>query len=247
MPEPASERRHREIEHHRRIAPRAEVIWNWDSPAGRVRAARRARLFVEHGLLLPGCRALELGCGTGVFIAQTAAAGATIAGLDLTDDLLASARARVRDLPNVRLVRGDAHQTPFPDGSFDAVYGSSILHHLDLARALAESYRLLKPGGRIVFTEPNIVNPQVVVMFRVEATKEYFGTSPDEMAFSRFHAARELRKAGFRDARVQPFDFVHPAIPPSLLPAAERFSRVLERLPLVREIAGSLLLVARRP
>jgi SAM-dependent methyltransferase len=245
--DPAAERLRREIEHHRRIAPRAEILWSWETPSGRVRAAHRVDLFVEHGRLAPGQRALELGCGTGIFLSQAARSGASLVGLDLTRELLAGAHARVRALSNVRLVRGDAHRTPFPDGSFDTFYGSSILHHLDLARALGESFRLLRPGGRIVFAEPNILNPQVVVMFRLAATKEYWGVSPDEMAFSRFHAARELRKAGFRAASVRPFDFVHPSLPPALLPVASGFSRFLERLPLVREIAGSLLIVARRP
>ena len=86
----------REIEHHRRIAHRAEEVWNWDSPAGRRRADRRAELFVEHGDLRPGRRALELGCGTGVFLEQTwPPREPTIHGLDLSEDLLAKARTRL--------------------------------------------------------------------------------------------------------------------------------------------------------
>ena len=46
----------REIEFHRRIASRAEEIWNWDSPAGRRRADRRAELFVEH---CSGCHTMN--------------------------------------------------------------------------------------------------------------------------------------------------------------------------------------------
>jgi ubiquinone/menaquinone biosynthesis C-methylase UbiE len=71
---------------------------------------------------------------------------------------------------------------PFADGSFDVAYGSSILHHLNLDDALAEVFRVLRPGGRIAFTEPNILNPQVTIMFRLGLTKKYFGVSPDEMA-----------------------------------------------------------------
>src|SRR5215472_3788761 len=58
---PPEERLRREIEHHRELAGRhTEEIWGWDSPAGRVRADRRARLFVELGRLGPGARVLEL-------------------------------------------------------------------------------------------------------------------------------------------------------------------------------------------
>ena len=237
----------REIEHHRRIAGRAEAIWNWDSPAGRHRADRRARLFVDGGGLRPGVRALELGCGTGVFLARVAPCGASITGIDLSLDLLAKARARMSGTGNVVLVRGNAERMPFPDGSFEAVYGSSILHHLDLERALAEALRLLKPGGRIVFAEPNILNPQVLVMFRVGAVKDRFGVSPDEMAFSRFRAGKALHSAGYADVRVDPFDFVHPSVPARWIGAIASLGRGLERTPLVREIAGSMLITARRP
>ena len=236
----------REIEHHRQIADQAEIIWNWDSPSGRRRAERRAALFVESGRLAPGRRALELGCGTGIFLEKVAASGASITGLDLSQDLLARARDRLRGAGNVRLVRGNAEDLPFPDGAFDAVYGSSVLHHLDLGRALSEAWRVLHPGGRAVFAEPNIVNPQVAFMFNVGLTKQYFGVSPDEMAFSRFRAAAALRAAGFASFKVQPFDFLHPATPAGWVDGVSRLGAWIERVPLVRELSGSLLLTAQR-
>jgi SAM-dependent methyltransferase len=237
----------REIEHHRKISSHAEEIWNWDSPAGRRRADRRAELFVEHGGLRPGVRALELGCGTGVFLEKVARCGATLHGLDLSEDLLAQARARMAGAPNVRLDRGNAEAMPYPDGEFDAVYGSSVLHHLDLDAALRELHRVLKPGGRLVFAEPNLLNPQVVYMFKYGPAKERFGVSEDEMAFTRFRARRALASAGFSAIEIAPFDFLHPKTPVAWLDHVAALGRTLERLPLVREIAGSMLLRARRP
>lgn len=242
-----SDRLRREIEHHREIAPRAEIVWNWESPAGRHRARRRAALFVERCRLEPGRRALEIGCGTGVFLSQVARCGATLHGVDLSGELLAQARARLAAAPNVRLERGNAEELPHRDGTFDAVYGSSILHHLNLVRALAEAYRVLRPGGLVAFAEPNALNPQVALIFHVESLKPHFAVSPDEMAFSRFAARRALRAAGFVDEGVKPFDFVHPSLPSRTLGAAARVGGLLEGTPILREIAGSLLLTARRP
>ncbi len=242
----SDERLAREVEHGRKIAANAESVWFWESPAGRRRADRRAELFVEHGGLGPGKRALELGCGTGVFLERVARCGASLHGLDLSEDLLDKARARVGGLANVVLDRGNAEATPYPEARFDAVYGSSILHHLDLEAALAEAHRVLRPGGRLVFAEPNILNPQVLLMFRFGPLKERFGVSPDEMAFSRFRARRALAGAGFVDVSVEPFDFLHPSIPRGWVERGLRASRALERVPLVREIAGSLLMRARR-
>jgi len=243
----ARERLAREIEHHRSIAARAEVVWNWDSPAGRHRAERRVRLFVEHGGLRPGVRALELGCGTAVFLEKVAASGARLTGIDLSADLLARARARLTGAANVGLVRGNAEAMPFPAGSFDVVYGSSILHHLSLERSLAEALRLLRPGGAVVFAEPNILNPQVTLMFRVGFLKPRYGVSPDEMAFSRFHARDVLRELGFSNVSVVPFDFVHPSVPGPWIPRVAALGRALEATPLVREVAGSLLIRAKKP
>jgi len=55
----------------------------------------------------------------------------------------------------------DAEQLFFPDGCFDLVCGSGILHHLDLKKALGELVRVLKPDGQAVFFEPLGHNPLI--------------------------------------------------------------------------------------
>ena len=73
--------------------------------------------------------------------------GAWLKGLDLSHELLKKARAAVAELANVRLLRGNAEEMPFPDRSFDAVYGSSVLHLLELDGALAEGLAGLEEPG----------------------------------------------------------------------------------------------------
>jgi len=53
----------------------------------------------------------------------------------------------------------DAHELEFEDGSFDMVFGTAILHHLEFARGMREIYRVLRKGGKIVFVEPLRHNP----------------------------------------------------------------------------------------
>jgi len=238
------ERLRSEIEHHRDLAARdVEHVWGWDSPAGRVRADRRGRLFASLGGIRPGARVLELGCGTGEFTRRLADAGSRLVALDLSADLLARARPKV-PLSRVCFLRADAMILPFGDASFDAVYGCSILHHLEAETALREVRRVLRPGGRAVFSEPNLMNPQVLLMFRCGPLKPYFGTSPDEMAFTRGWISRVLGRVGFTRFSVRHFDFLHPSTPRALLPLAAPLAERLERVPGLRAISGSLLIHA---
>jgi SAM-dependent methyltransferase len=231
--------------HHRELAGQdTEAIWGWDSPAGRRRADRRGHLLAARAGIGPGRRVLELGCGTGEFTCRVAPSGARLVALDLSPDLLARARARVGE--GARFVRGNAEVLPFPAGRFDAVYGCSVLHHLDLDATLAEVRRVLRPGGRLAFSEPNLLNPQVLLMFKVRALRGRFGVSPDEMAFTRGRITRTLRRLGFTGISVRYFDFLHPAIPGALLSLVEPPLRALERVPVLRAIAGSLLIDAER-
>jgi len=233
-----------EVEHHRDLAARdVEHVWGWDSPAGRVRADRRGRLFAELGRIGPGTRVLELGCGTGEFTRRLAEEGSCLVALDLSAELLARARPKVPP-SRARFLRADAMTLPFPDASFDAVYGCSVLHHLDPETALAEVRRVLRPGGRAVFSEPNLMNPQVLLMFRCGPLRPYFGTSPDEMAFTRGSISRVLGRVGFARFSVRYFDFLHPSTPRALLRLAKPFAESLERVPWLRAISGSLLIHA---
>lgn len=94
-------------------------------------------------------RVLDLGCGTGAFLAEVAARypGLELVGLDLTPALLAEARRRA---PSAHLVEGDAEAPPFYDGAFDVVCSLIVLHHLhDRQRHVDVLTRLCRPGGTI--------------------------------------------------------------------------------------------------
>lgn len=189
---------------------------------------------------------LEIGCGTGLFTEELAKSGNRITAIDISEDLLALARQRV-SAGNVTFKVENAYATTFPDGSFDFIVGSSCLHHLDVERALREFHRLLRPGGGLMFTEPNMLNPQIALQKNIPYLKRLAGDSPDETAFVRFTLGRKIAAAGFGNVSIVPFDFVHPAIPGFMLGAAVPLLNLLEKVPLLREIAGSLVVRARKP
>lgn len=238
----------REREHFERVlAARGALYWAERTAAGRRRRElRSARLIAAAGVDgLPNARVLEIGCGTGSFTHHLAGAMAgRLTGVDVAPALLAHAR---RDCPaNASVVAGDVEALPFASDTFDAVVGNAVLHHLRLDRAVPELLRVLRPGGRLCFTEPNMLNPQVFLERNVRWIGRLLDNSPDETAFVRRRIRRDLGALGVADLDVRPFDFVYPLTPSALLAAVERLSDVLERVPLVREIAGSLLIVGRR-
>jgi SAM-dependent methyltransferase len=189
-------------------------------------------------------RALEIGCGTGLFTALFAASGADLIAVDLSEELLAKARYRLLPEEQVKFLT-----RPFEDceieGPFDAVIGSSVLHHLNLDSALPKIYRLLKPGAWLSFAEPNMLNPQVFLERHFRSL--FTGVSPDETAFVRWRFRKKLLGEGFKEVTITPFDWLHPATPPSLIPLVRAVSTSLECLPLLREFSGSLFISARRP
>ncbi len=238
-----------EIAHGRWLSERdPEWVWGWGSPAGRLRAERRADLIARGAGLAPGVKAVEIGCGTGLFTELLAGSGAMITAVDISEELLT--RARQRDLPadRVRFVHGRFEDAKLA-GGFDAAIGSSVLHHLELADALAAIRRLLKPGGTLSFAEPNMLNPQVFLERHPPffMQRYYAYTSPDETAFVRWRFAAQLKRAGFCEVRIMPFDWLHPSTPPGMIPVVRAAGRVVERLPIAREFAGSLHIRARVP
>jgi SAM-dependent methyltransferase len=188
---------------------------------------------------------LELGCGTGEFTKRVVSTGADITAIDISPELLRVAMGRIKD-KNVRFQIQNIEKMDFEDESFDVVFGCSVLHHLNLRPALVEIYRVLKGGGRIVFTEPNMLNPQIWAERNIPAIRRLTNNSPDETAFVKWKLKREFLNHGFKDIRIRSFDFLHPLTPRKLIQSIINIGNVIEKIPLVREIAGSLLIHASK-
>jgi ubiquinone/menaquinone biosynthesis C-methylase UbiE len=188
-------------------------------------------------------RVLELGCGTGYFTRELTRCGADIVAVDVSPELLEIAKVDCA-AANVRYEIQNACALSYPGAYFDSIVGSSVLHHLDIKEALTETYRVLKEGGTIYFTEPNMLNPQIAVQKNVPWVKRALGDSPDETAFFRWPLRRLLKQAGFREVRIDPFDFLHPKTPGFLVNHLNGLCRVLENVPVISEFAGSLYIRA---
>ena len=240
----SDDRLNNEIEHGKILRESwSGTLWYWETPAGQIRWQRRVKMLTSH--LKQGMRVLELGCGVGYFTEFLAQSGADIIANDISPDLLEVARQRVTS-SNVEFKVENAYDLTYQDASFDSVVGSSVLHHLDVDQALKECYRVLKPGGTIYFTEPNMINPLIFLERKVPAIREKMKVSPDETAFIKHKLKRQIESHSFVQVHIQHFDFLHPNTPVPLIPAVSSLGEILEKMPLVKHISGSLYIHANK-
>ena len=159
-------------------------------------ALRRA--ILAHAEIGPGCRVLDVGCGTGTqaVLAKQTHPDAEVVGVDGDDKALAIARSKA-DRAGVAIAfdAGLATALPYADARFDRVISSLVFHHLveaDKRRVLAEILRVLAPGGAFVlvdFGEP------LTVLERIGAKLFLRGEHARENLEGRLPAL--LREAGF--------------------------------------------------
>lgn len=101
----------------------------------------------------PGCRALDLCCGTGDLAFALARRGADTTGLDFSAAMLevATQRHLKSPAPHLKFIQGDAQQIPFPDNSFDVVtIGYGLRNLTNWKRGVDEMCRVARPGARLI-------------------------------------------------------------------------------------------------
>jgi arsenite methyltransferase len=114
---------------------------------------RRALVHAALGAA-PGDRVLDAGCGPGFYVAETldrVGPAGSVVGVDASSPMLAVAARRCEGHENVSFHEGDVTALPVADADFDRALSVQVLEYVtDIPAALAELYRVLRPGGRVL-------------------------------------------------------------------------------------------------
>lgn len=154
-----------------------------------------------------GREVLEYGSGWGENTILLARRGARVHALDISPELIAINRKRMEVngiTSGVRLSVASAYEVPCPDESVDVVFGMMILHHLDLAQAAREVYRVLRVGGRAIFSEPVRSSPTLRVLRRMIPCRLPAHVSPYERPLTLAEIATFCRR--FTPGRARSFE-----------------------------------------
>jgi SAM-dependent methyltransferase len=223
-----------------------------------IAASSEEKYLVEISKRFAGADILEYGCGPHTYATSAARGGAkSVLGIDISDTAIETSRERCRKslestpdlLQKVTYERMNAEALTIKDASFDLVFGTAILHHLDLEKSFNEINRVLRPGGQAVFLEPLGHNP--FINWYRNRTPEL--RTPDEHPF--LESDFELIRSKFAKVEVQYFHLSSLALVPfSKYQTAIDFAKhldsvdrgIFKMMPFLRKHAWSCVLVLTR-
>lgn len=218
-----------------------------DYDAKRINRCHNKKIALIAGYLnlRPGETVLEVGVGSGVhakrFLEKYAPRDTYFIGCDLSPAMVEETRKKLTLFPNVRLFSSPGESLPLENSSVDKAYISGSLHHFDnKRRGVEELVRVVKSGGLIAISEPNIFNPfnlwRGITEFKVEsgvffthpkALKKLFSGLPVEIIDQKL------------------FNFT-PPFPKSFSKIFDKIDSLMENIPILRIIGSMNIITVKR-
>lgn len=212
-------------------------------PIAEDRMLWRAQTFRHMVHLLPGQTILELGCGEGIFTCQLVRVSR--GENPITAVTFASDTNRPADLPaQVAFLNVSSLPGPLEERRFDFIVAMDLLDRRNCVSVLQDVYEFLNPGGKVLFYESN---PWNVVLKLRRSLSGFFGRRDPRSLLSRPQLYELMSEVGFIRVFSVYNDFVYPPLTRRLAWLFRNLSIVLENAPVVRTLAGSILVQAQKP
>lgn len=223
-----------------------EYIWSGQKTvAGQKRYDNKVALFKNICKPNKNDKILEIGSGDGVFTKRLKGISSQIMATDITPAVIERSKRRIK-FKGLSYKIENCEKLSFKNNSFSIVCGISILHHVNTKKTLQECFRVLKKGGRLFFTEPNLLNPIINITTNIKSLRKLMEYSPSERALIRKDVEKTLKDIGFSRIKVNNYDFLLPWAPEYMINTLENMGSLFEKIPFLKEISGSLLIYAEK-
>lgn len=162
---------------------------------------------------------LSIGCGSGQDVEYILEFSDRIIGVDIAPEALLGIK---KNFPSIHSICADALTLPFKDEVFDIVVASGLLHHLvgqaPLKEFLKEFYRVIKPGGKFLAIEPNLLWMPSLVAYPVNRVLQWIkpgirGFVPHERPLLPQFVKREITRCGFNTVRIESASYTYIRFP----------------------------------
>jgi dolichol-phosphate mannosyltransferase len=220
-----------------RLEEARELRWAKREPAAVALKLRWRASVVQHLLgVLPGDQLLEFGAGSGLLTAELSRlleVQSRVTAVSFSKEL--TDKMRKRRLPRVSVAANGL--SSLPENHFDFAVGSGMLLHAQFAECLRRIFDCLKPGGRILFFEPNFRFPARLaneLRFR-------------DRTFTQPSVIEECARAGFSEVDLAPHDIVSSNLTLRWMTLLQGKAILLEHLPVIRTACASVRLMAMKP
>jgi ubiquinone/menaquinone biosynthesis C-methylase UbiE len=229
---------------------------------------KRLRFLMEHGAI-GGSRLLDCGCGAGEYVVALRGVGVEAVGVEFLAEKVATARAR--GVPGDWVQQADLEALPFASDCFNSALLNEVLEHVpDERRALAEVWRVLRPGGTLIVLSPNRLYPFETHGVYLRASGRalpphipfvpyiplrlgrrlfrYWARNywPRELAELVRSAGFELTYTGFLWQTFENISGRQPRLITAVKPLLRGIANLGERVPVLRRLGVSQALVARK-
>ncbi len=239
-----NDRAERETGHFNKLASEYEELFGLNQPVALYKVKNLCLEYVEFLKDAPLGPILEIGSGTGFYTRHLAFSftNREYLATDISEEMLSIAKSSCSKIENKHITWQveNCLDSSFKNNSISIITGHGILHHLPVENSIKEMERILKPGGRIAFYEPNILNPYVWMIKTIPKMRPK-GDTPDETALNPFRVKKILKKYGFKNIKIVPYEIMLNGISPNKIPLFSKISFIISKIPIFRYFLGGSL------